>query len=75
MIDFVLRERTGRADGEKFRRDSNEPRKQKLLAIEFRAEARHGVKQSARQFLARPRRVIHMLLQIAMEIVDLAGAA
>ena len=46
-----------------------------MLAIELRAETRHRVKQPARQFLARPRRVIDMLLQIAMEIVDLASAA
>ena len=44
VVDFVLRERAGRADGKKFGRNSNKPRKQKLLAIELRAEARHGVK-------------------------------
>ena len=43
-VDFVLCERTGRADREKFRRDSDKTRKQQLLAIEFRTKPRHGVK-------------------------------
>ena len=44
VIDFIMRKRTGCADGEKLGGDSDEPRKQKLLAIELRTEARHGVK-------------------------------
>src|SRR5207302_6202087 len=43
-VDFVLREGTCRANREKFRGDSDETREQQLLAVEFRTEARHGVK-------------------------------
>src|SRR5438105_8493381 len=39
-VDLVLCEGTRRANREKFRRDSNETRKQQLLAIEFRTKAR-----------------------------------
>ena len=43
-VDLVLRERACSTDCEKFRRDPNETREQQLLAIQLRAEARHGVK-------------------------------
>ena len=74
VIHFVLRKGTRGADCEKFGGNANEPRKQKLLTIELWTEARHGVKQTTCQLLARSRRVIHMFLQIAMKIVDLARA-
>src|SRR5437868_814257 len=44
VVDFVLRKRAGRADGEKFGGNSNEPRQQQLLAVELWTKARHGVK-------------------------------
>ena len=74
MIDLVLRKGARRADREQFGRDSDKARKQKLLTIELRSETRHRMKQTAREFFARPGRIIDVLLQIAMEIVDLARA-
>src|SRR6516164_7572367 len=73
VIDLVLGEGAGRSDCEKLGRNSDKARKQKLLAIEFRAKARHRMKQSARESFARSRGIIHVSSQIAMETVNLAG--
>src|SRR4051794_3190195 len=69
-----LRIRTCGADRKQFGSDSDESRKEQLFAIEFRSEPRHGVKQSARESLAYPCRIINVAMQCAMQIVDLAGA-
>src|ERR1043166_7902276 len=54
LAEQPLRIRTGRADREQLGRNSDKTRQQQLLPIEFRAEPRHGMKQTARQPFARP---------------------
>src|SRR4029077_8519060 len=74
MVHFVLREGAGRADREQFGGNADKPRQQQLFAVELWTEPRHRVKQSPREFLACSRRVIDMLLQIAVKVVDFSGA-
>lgn len=55
-----LRVGTSRADGEQLGRDTDKTREQQLFTVEFRPEPRHGVKQPAREPLARRCRVTDM---------------
>src|SRR5262249_6437732 len=69
-----LRVRTRGADRKQLRGDPNKSGKEQFLAIEFRTEARHGVKQSAREPLARARGVIDVAQKCLVQIVDLTRA-
>ena len=62
----MLRKRACGADGKKFRRDPHKSRKQKLFAIELRTEARHGMKQTARESPTGARAVVRVRAQITV---------
>src|SRR5712675_668733 len=74
LTEQPLRVRTGRANREQFRGDSDESGKEQLFPIEFRAEPRHGMKQTACEAFACARCIINMATQCAVQIVDPPGA-
>src|SRR5258705_6791745 len=74
LAEQPLRVRTRRADRKQLRRGTDKPGKEQLLAIEFRAEPCHRVKQSACKSLARARGVIDVAQKYFVQVVDLARA-
>ena len=74
LAEQPLRVRTRGADRKQLRGNTDKSGKEQLLAIEFRAEPRHGVKQSARKSLARARGVIDVAQKYFVQIVDIARA-
>ena len=64
LVEQPLRVRTRRADRKQLRRGTDESGKEQLFAIEFWTEARHRMKQSAREPFAR-----------SCHVVDVTGQA